>query len=405
MTGLPDYAEALQRALSAVNDAVISRTGPERIPLDRASGRVLALAVVADRDLPPFNRAMMDGYALRAADYSLSRPFPVAGEVPAGVAPDVHVPPGACVRIATGAALPDACDTVIQHEASDRGDPVTFSLDRVEAGQAVHPRGADARTGDVLVPAGTLLAAQHLGIAAAIGTTSLDVRRRPRVAVLTSGDEVRPADTPLAQLQPHQIRNSNGVMAMDLLRQFGAESAASHHLPDQRESTLAAVRRAVESNDLVITIGGVSAGERDYFPEAFDDSRVQRFLVGAAIQPGRPIVVGRAESNVIIVALPGNPVSALACACLFIWPIVRAMLGLPSQLPWREIELAEAVKPNPHRRAFRPAIVRDDGRAVVPSWAGSGDLAHTCATHGLLELPVQDKPVAVSARLRFLAWP
>jgi len=405
VTGLPDYAEALQRALSAVNDAVISRTGQELVPLDRAGGRVLASAVVADRDMPPFNRAMMDGYALRAADYSRSRPFPVAGEVPAGVAPDVRVPPGACVKIATGAALPDACDTVIQHEASDRGNPVTFTLDRVEAGQAVHPRSADAREGDVLVPAGTLLAPQHLGMAVATGATSLEVRRRPRAAVLTSGDEVRPADTPLAQLQPHQIRNSNSVMATDLLRGFGAEPVASHHLPDQRGTTIEAVRRAIETGDLVITIGGVSAGERDHFPEAFDAGGVQRFLVGASIQPGRPIVVGRTAGNVIIVALPGNPVSALACACLFIWPIVRAMLGLPSQLPWREIELAEAVKPNAHRRAFRPAILRNDGRAVVPKWAGSGDLAHTAATHGLLELPVQDRPVAVGTRLRFLAWP
>ena len=142
-----------------------------------------------------------------------------------------------------------------------------------------------------------------------------------------------------------------------------------------------------------------------HFPAAFDACNVQRFLAGASIQPGRPIVVGRAPNNAIVIALPGNPVSVLACACLFTWPIVRAMLGLRPSLPWREVELGEPVKPNAHRRAFRPAIVHEDGRASVPSWAGSGDLAHTAPTHGLIELPVQTEAVVASARLRFLPWP
>lgn len=404
MSGLPDYAEALGAALRAVDANAVSRI-EEEVAIDAASGRVLATPIVADRDLPPFNRAMMDGYALRAADFNRDRALTVVGELPAGAPPQIRVPPGSCVKIATGAALPDDCDTVIQHESSDRGNPVRFTIDRVDPGQAVHPRAADARQGALLVQPGTVLAAQHLGIAAAVGATTLAVRARPRASVLSSGDEVVADSTPLTQLLPHQIRNSNGAMVRELLHRFGAQTIATEHVPDEREATIEAVRSALKASDVVVTIGGVSAGERDHFPAAFDACKVQRFLQGASIQPGRPIVVGRAPNDAIVIALPGNPVSVLACTCLFAWPIVRAMVGLSPSLPWREIELAEAVKPNAHRRAFRPAIVRDDGRAVVPTWAGSGDLAHTAPTHGLVELPVQSEPVAAGKRLRFLPWP
>ncbi len=405
MKRLPDYAEAVACALQAM-DGLPARP-VERVTLPECAGRVLAEPIVADRDLPPFNRAMMDGYALRAAEFTRDRGFPVVGEVPAGVSASVRVPHGACVKIATGAPLPDDCDTVIQHESSDRGNPVRFSIDRIDRGNAVHMRAADARAGDALIPAGTIMGAQHLGIAAAVGVMTLSVRVKPQVWVLTSGDEVVLCDSAMVSPLPHQIRNSNGIMVCELLRRFGANPIRAQHVPDEYDATIATVCDALDQCDLLITVGGVSAGDRDHFPTAFDSCSVRRFVVGASIQPGRPIVVGRAASKrqAIVVALPGNPVSALACACLFVWPIARAMVGLKSDLHWRNVELAESVRPNAHRRAFRPAIVRDDGRVVVPSWAGSGDLAHTSPTHGLVELPVQSEPVAAGARLRFLSWP
>jgi molybdopterin molybdotransferase len=401
---LPDYAHALTQALRALEgrgDVCV-----ESMAVGDCVDRVLAEPIIADRDLPPFNRAMMDGYALRSDDLDRGRPMLVVGEVPAGVAAVVNVPRDACVKIGTGAPLPAECDSVIPHEMSDRGNPVRFSIDHVQRGSAVHPHGADAKAGDVLVGAGTVINAHHLGIAAAVGARTLRVRAKPHAWVLTSGDEVVSPDGDAAPL-PHQIRNSNGVMVAALLRRFGALPLGASHVHDQREATVTAVCEALARSDLLVTVGGVSAGERDHFPAAFDSCSVHQFLAGASIQPGRPIVVGRAASarQTIVIALPGNPVSALACACLFIWPIVRGMLGLLPALPWREVELALEVNPNPHRRAFRPAIVEDDGRAVVPSWAGSGDLAHTAPTHGLVELPVQSETVPAGARLRFLPWP
>ena len=406
MNPLPDYQQALDQALSGV--AMLERL--EQVELADASGRALAETIVADRDLPPFNRAQMDGYALRASELGTVQAWPVAQRISAGSSPaEVHVPPGQCVAIATGAPLPAELDTVVQHELSNRGDrlgnPVTFTVNTIARGHAVHPRGADAHAGAVLIAKGTLLGAHHLGIAAAVGSMQLSVRARPRAVVLTSGDEVVSPATPLTQLRAHQIRNSNGPMIGDLLGRFGARTIAQMHIEDDRQRTIAALRSALADADLIITIGGVSAGERDHFPAAFEACGVRPRVRGASIQPGKPICIGHAAGQAQVIALPGNPVSALACACLFIWPIVLAMLGAEAKLPWRTVELSESVKPNPNRRAFRPSILDAGGKATVPSWAGSGDLAHTSGTHGLLELPIQQEPVAAGTALRFLPWP
>jgi molybdopterin molybdotransferase len=405
VAALPDYADALCLALEGVSR--LDRV--EEVELSEGGGRVLAEPIATDRDLPPFDRAQMDGYAVRAADFAPGRSWAVVGKIAAGSAADIRVPPGTCVVIATGASLPPTLDTVIPHEWSDRGDwrgqPVHFTIQTVQHGHAVHRRGSDARKGDVLIGAGTIMRPQHIGIAAASGRATIPVRAKPRAAVIASGDELVPIDTPTSRMENHQIRNSNAPMIRELLHRMGASVAWSEHVPDERERTIQALQRAIDNCDLVITIGGVSVGERDHFPTAFDRCGVKRTLTGASIQPGRPIVVGRAFDGTVVVGLPGNPVSALACACLFAWPIIRVMLGTVSELPWREVKLAEAVKPNPHRRAFRPAILKDERLAIVPSWAGSGDLAHTEPTHGLLELPVQSESVPAGTPLRFLPWP
>ncbi|MCH7544947.1 MAG: molybdopterin molybdotransferase MoeA [Planctomycetes bacterium] len=398
MTSLPDYRDALNQALAVVEPL----PGTETIQLESCAGRVLAETITADRDLPPFNRAQMDGYALRASELGQLTEWPVITSIPAGNPGDVVVPPGQCVMIATGAPLPDDVDTVIQHELSDRGDPVHFTIDKVEPGRAVHPRGVDAKTGDTLIEPPVVLAAHHLGIAASAGKASLQVAIRPRVTILSSGDEIVAVGS---DVLPHQIRNSNGLQTAELLRRFGADPSAIIHVHDELDETIDAVRTAIDSSDLIITIGGISAGVRDHFPVAFETCGIESALHRASIQPGKPIMVGRAPDGTIIVGLPGNPVSALVCACIFIWPIVRVMLGLSPDLPWRKVDLAEEVKANPNRRAFRPARLIDMNTIVVPKWAGSGDLAHTTHTDGFVELPVQDEPVMTGTKLRFLAWP
>ncbi len=401
MTDLPDYDDALRRALAGI-DAI---TDTETVPAAEAAGRVLAAPIIADRDLPSFNRAQLDGYAVRAGDLGRVESFPVVATIAAGRPADVSVEPGQCVAIATGAPLPDGVDAVIGHEASDRGDPVRFTIDTILPGHAVHPRGADAAGGDTLVACGTTLGPRHIGIATAVGTDRVEVVRRPRVVLLTSGDEVVATGAPVAT---HQIRNSNGPMITELVRRIGGEPVEHRHVVDDLAKTTEAVAAALDRADLMITVGGISAGDRDHFPDALDAGGVTLSLHGAAIQPGRPVIVGTAGQTITL-GLPGNPVSALACTCLFGWPIVRVLLGLDPALPWRQVELAEPVKPNAKRRVFRPAVLMngDPGgeRVRVPAWAGSGDLAHTAPTDGLVELPVQPEPVAAGTTLRFLPWP
>lgn len=398
MTPLPDYDEALRKVLAGVKR--LDET--EAVGLAEAAGRVLAEPLVADRDLPPFNRSERDGYALRAAELKRGIALPVAATIHAGQPAEINVPPGQCVAVATGAPVPADLDTVIQHEQSDRGDPVRFTLDTVAKGQAIHQRGSDARAGDTLLAPWTVLAAQHLGLAAAVGRPRLRVVRRPRFTILTSGNEVVGVSD---AVEDHQIRNSNAPMIAQLLQRTGAEPRGTRHLADDRSATVDAVGAALGGCDLLVTVGGLSAGDRDHFPAAFESLGVKTLLRGAAIQPGRPIFVGRAPNGAIVAGLPGNPVSVLACACLFCWPIVRVLLGVEAALAWQAVTLGLGVKPNPRRRAFRPAQLRPDGTVVVPEWSGSGDLAHTATTHGLVELPVQKEAVNPGARLRFLPWP
>lgn len=404
MVMLPDYDAALALVLHGVTPL-----DEESVALDEADRHVLAETITADRDLPPFNRAMMDGYALRSTEIRPGASWPVSAVIPAGRPASIDVPPGTCVKIATGAPVPSALDVVIPHEQTDRGDPLRITLDpaAIQPGHAIHPRGSDARAGAVLLTPGTPLGPAQLGILASVGCARVRVHRQPRTVILTSGDEVRPVDGTVAD---HQIRNSNAPLLRSVLRRFGARVVRHEHVADEEHLTTDALRRALEEADLVITVGGVSAGERDHFPAAFATLDVHITLHGAAIQPGKPIRVGRAPSGRFIAALPGNPVSVLATAHLFVWPLIRVLRGfrevrgLPPALPWEARELAEDVRPNPHRRAFRPAELLDDGRVRVPSWAGSGDLVHTRITHGLLNLPPQSEPLRAGERRPFLPW-
>jgi molybdopterin molybdotransferase len=403
MSPLPDYPEALARVLDALPTTLPARSRP----LDACLAASLAAPIIADRDQPSFDRAEMDGYAVRAADIRAAVRLRVTGETPAGAAASPAINAGDCVRIATGAPLPPGADAVIPHEKTDRGHPkVTIHADAAAPGQSVHPKGADARAGDTLVPAGARLAPHHLAIASAVGATTLDiVGGAPAITLLTSGDEVVDAATPTSALRPEQIRDA----ALPLLRGFaisaGATVLGASRLADDRDATHRAVERAAASSDLIVTIGGVSAGERDFFPGAFDALGCETLLRGAAVRPGRPILVAlRRDPFCLCIGLPGNPVSALATAHLFLWPIVRHLAGRGGALPWRKLELAETVTPGAQRRTFRPAILEADGRARAPAWRGSGDLAHTAPTHGLIDLAPGAAPIEAGARVRFLPW-
>jgi molybdopterin molybdotransferase len=185
---------------------------------------------------------------------------------------------------------------------------------------------------------------------------------------------------------------------------MGCSVIEIHHLPDDESATKQAVTHALDGRcDLVVTVGGISAGKRDYFPTAFEHANVKLAVKGANIQPGKPIIIG-SHTNGIVLGLPGNPVSALACCCIFGWPIVLGLLGCSTALPWQTYPLAGPVKPNSKRTAFRPSQIVD-GNIVIPSWQGSGDLTHTSKTTGLAQLPSAENKIEADSPISYLAYP
>ena len=356
----------------------------ERVPFEQSVGRILRDAVPADRALPACNRSRMDGYALRAADLVPGGSMPVCGEVRAGEDGAVEVPVGSCVKIATGAPLPVGLDTVIEHERSDRGEPVTFDLDTVEPWRSVHREGVDTPAGAELIASGTRIRAHHVGLMATVGCTTPVVARLPKVGVFSSGDElVGVEDVPL----PHQVREGNAPMIAAMLAGLGTEIVLRGHAPDEREATRGVLEEGLERTDLLVTIGGISAGDHDLVRPVLEELGVRWWVAGIPIRPGKPVHIGRTEDGTIVACLPGNPVSSLVTAHLFCRPIINAMTARTDAPGWEPRQLAEPVREAPRRTTYRPVRLLEDGRARIPAWQGSGDLAHLAHCTGMVELP------------------
>lgn len=395
------YDDALSLALAACR-----RLEVEEVRLDAALGRVLRRDVICDRDQPPFDRSAMDGFAVRSGLISPGKPWRIEGAIPAGAEPasfQVEMPRDRVKRIATGAPLPVGADAVIPIEQADvQGDDVVFSVASVKAWDNVHRRASDATAGNVAIHAGARMGAWHVGIAAAVGTTALTVTRKPRITLLTTGDEVRPPTTPTDQLQPQQIRNSNGAMLLALLESLHTPALRHLHVPDQADATRDALAEAMRQSDMVITVGGASVGERDWLPRTCDALGLRRVLHGVAIQPGKPVLIAAGESAVVV-GLPGNPVSVLATAHLFALPMIDRMLGSSqTSAAWRSVTLAEPIKATAKREVFRAARCDPAGRVSVVQWHGSGDLMHTATADGFVRLPREDRIVEKGESLPFL---
>lgn len=316
-------AEARARILAALPGPA----GVEELALDMAMGRVLARPLIARRSQPPVAMSAMDGWAVRAADLtSLPTRLTQIGHLPAGQVFAGTVPPGACVRIFTGAPLPDGTDSVVlQEDCTAEAQIITISTAAAgPAGRWVRAAGMDFLSGSVILEAGRQLTARDLALAAAAGHVWFPVWRRPRVAILASGDEiVRPGD----RLGPGQIVSSNALALGAMIRQWGGEPVQLGIAGDTI-AALAATAAGARGCDLLVTSGGASAGEHDLVRDALAegaDSCLDFWKI--AMRPGKPLMFGR-HRGVPFIGLPGNPVAAMVCALLFIHPAVRVLQGL-----------------------------------------------------------------------------
>ena len=401
------FEQALQVVLTHAESAG-SRRGAESLGLVEALGRVLAAAVVADRDQPPFDRATRDGYAVRAVD--VGGELRVVGSVRAGELWGGDVGEGEAVEITTGAPVPVGADAVVMVEhVVVEGEALRVEEGRrLRAGENVVPRGAEARVGDTLLPVGRVLAAAEIAVAASCGCAKVEVFARPSVAIIATGDELVELD---AAMEAWQIRNSNSYAIAALVK---AEGGVAARLAIARDS-FAELKERIErgmAGDLLVLSGGVSMGKYDLVEQVLAELGAEFLFTGALIQPGKPVVFGRlptfdpARPWVYFFGLPGNPVSTQVCFYLFVAPMLRALAGRTAVAPrFVEARLAKDVKGGAKVTRFLPAELGGgwDGVTVrVVGWQGSGDVAANARGDGYAVLPPGVEAFAAGETVRVL---
>jgi molybdopterin molybdotransferase len=353
-----------------------SRT--ETIDLGASLGRVLAEPLFADRDFPPFPRAMRDGYALRSNDLaSLPARLKILGEIKAGGDPSAfHVLAGEAVSIMTGAPAPAGADCVVMVEHTSSSGGIVEVTKDVVSGENIVPVGAEAHRGDRLVVPGSHIDEAVIAAAASVGKNRFSVHTKPRVAILSTGDEVVDvAETP----GPNQIRNSNLHSLAAQVRKAGGEPVLLPIAPDEKTRLRVLIEEGLRS-DLLLLSGGVSVGRYDFVEQVLDELESEFFFTGALIQPGRPVVFGRAREKYFF-GLPGNPVSTMVTFELFARPVIETLSGAaPWPLRFLHAKLKTAITRKPGLKRFLPGTLSgefENAEVELAPWQGSGDFAST----------------------------
>lgn len=377
---LTPVSDALGRLLGEV-----SPTATETVPLNEAFGRILAEDLSAGRAQPPFNASAMDGYAVRSEDARRGAVLKVIGQSRAGQRFRGVVGNDQAVRIFTGAPVPQGADAIlIQENATAAGDGITVD-EPVEPGRFIRPEGLDFKSGDELLTAGTVLTARTIALAASMNRPHLTVRRKPRVAILATGDELVP---PGASPGDDQIISSNGVGISILVEASGGEAVDLGIAADTIAAIEAALPDPVET-DILVIIGGASVGDHDLVQEALTGRGMELDFWRIAMRPGKPLMVGNLRSMKVL-GLPGNPVSALVCGHIFLRPLIRKMLGATYRRPEVTARLAGALPANDERQDYiRAVIEREDGefRAMPFGRQDSSMLATLARSNGLIVRP------------------
>ncbi len=360
----------------------------ERLPLDVAAGRVLAEDVAAREDFPAFPRSRVDGWAVRAAEAHEGAELAPAHEVAAGVVAPPPLPPGAAARVFTGATVPPGADAVVMQEDCARDATGRVRVGRAAApGQHVVPVAYECARGALVAARGTRVSPAVAGALAAAGAAHVAVHAVPAAHVVATGDElVAVEDDP----PPGRIRNSNAPALAAALAAFGARPAAPLRARDDADELDAAVRTAL-AGDVCVLTGGVSVGDFDLVPATLERAGVERVLHGVRLQPGKPLWFG-VRGRTLVFGLPGNPVSSLVTATLFVRPAVRALLGLPSALPGPTHAVLEGALPaGGARRRCDPVRLShaSDGRVTARPvrYRGSGDVFGFAAADALAVVP------------------
>lgn len=384
--------------------------------LESARDHVLAEPIRADIDLPPFDKALVDGYAVHAAACGAGEPveLEILEVVDAGRVPQRPLRHGQTSLVMTGAPLPEGADAVVMHEQTQRLSETRVRLHGpVKPGQNRLTRGREARAGSVVLERGVRLGPAQLGLAASVGSSQVQVIDRPRVTIVPTGDEL----VPLNQVPgPGQIRNANGLMLAALVHSLGFEARHLAPVADHVESLRSTFRNALSSMDamaadVLIVSGGVSAGRLDLVPRALCDVGVRPIFHRVRVRPGKPLWFGLGPERVdrgpcLVFGLPGNPVSGIVSTLLFVHPALQVLSGLPPRSAANpRMPLDVAFSHRGERPTYHPARVIDGKRLVPLDWAGSADLSTVAKTDGFAVFPAGDADYPVGTLIEYLAWP
>ena len=352
-------------ALMKVEDALaqllnsVELAGTEQIPLQDALGRTLAQVLASNRDQPPFDASAMDGYAVKAADLAtIPARLQVVGEVPAGYRFPDRLSNREAVRIFTGAPVPQGADTILIQENTERDGAFVTALEPVTLGQFVRPAGLDFKKDQVLIEKGTLLEPAHMALAASMNHPILTVLKRPKMAILATGDElVLPGETP----SDDQIIASNNFGVAALAKAVGAEVLDLGIARDNNQEIAAKIKQAQDAKvDILVTSGGASVGDHDLVQDVLKDAGMDLDFWRIAMRPGKPLMAGKL-GDCQVLGLPGNPVSAMVCAILFLLPLIRKMQGNTTPQLIEQAKLGGPLSENDKRQSYLRATLSFDG--------------------------------------------
>ncbi|MDB5258234.1 MAG: molybdopterin molybdenumtransferase MoeA [Chitinophagaceae bacterium] len=391
---------SVQEALSIILDQ--SRSfGTTTVSINEATGRVLAEDIHADRNYPPFHRAAMDGFALRSIDFLEKgiRTYEIIEELFAGGTSTLKPHEGQSLRIMTGSATPIEYDAIIRIEdCTVNGTQVTFHIDTLKKGQNIARQGEDAKAGELIMAKDTRLFAPEVAALAVTGRATVLVHQQPKVAVISTGDEVISVGK---EVKPHQIRDSNSYALASFLHNYGLSITYRTLVPDNKDLLSKAVQDVLEY-DIVIFSGGVSMGEADFVPGILVDCGVQNLFHKVKLKPGKPLWFGKLPSGGVVFGLPGNPMSCQVCYKIFIEPFLRQCLGLGKALTL-QLPLVVNKKKNVKLDQYFPCVLEGGGiKPVVIN--GSGDITSTLHSHGLAVHPLEVDDLVKGDTVDFIFW-
>lgn len=370
--------------------AELKNYGTESVPFEKALSRALAEDIVADRDLPPYNRVTMDGIAInyKAIEKGISifkvKATQAAGDEPIGVNQVEE-----CIEIMTGAAISPTVDTIVRYEDLEIKDGVAKPLiTNLKQGQNIHLKGKDKRKGDTIAQSGQLVSPAIISLAASVGKAEILVKKQPRVMIISSGDElVDVADTP----SDYQIRRSNNYTIKAVLKQHGL-NADILHIPDDPEVTRQQIQNCLQNYDVILLSGGISMGKFDYIPRALADLQVAKLIHGIQQRPGKPFWFGKHANRVLVFAFPGNPVATFMCLHRYFLLWLNATLGLPAT-PLLYAVLDRDFNFQPQLKYFLQVKLSSNKHghlmATPIEGNGSGDFANLADTDAFMELPLE----------------